>query len=446
MISVFLSLCVLISGVILSFSSGFVQIFRLSDGIKGMFFPDKSSSGEILPFGALCTNLAATLGTGNIIGVSVAVSSGGPGALFWMVVSAFFGMAVSYAEGVLGVKFRKADKKGRVCIGPFCYMEKAFGKRRNVFSKAYALFGMLSGIMGIGTVVQVSSAVSAVNDFFATGLNCNIPLVYGRYPLSGVVTGFVITIFCGLVIVGGAKRISSFSVCVVPVMSFVYIFFVLWVIFRYIGYLPRGLCLVIKGAFCPEAVTGGVVGSIWTSFATGVSKGVFSNEAGIGTGAISASCAMTDKAHRQGCVSMIATFTDTVIMCSLTGLAIVVTGAWQWEGVLPGMATSCAIIKGLPIAPVVTSLILTLGIVLFAFTSIVGWFFYSEKCLEYLFEGSYIAKNIYRILYVSAVFFGVFFTSEFAWNCADLFNTLMVIPNLSALILLKKYIIADCKK
>ena len=167
MISVFLSLCVLISGVILSFSSGFVQIFRLSDGIKGMFFPDKSSSGEISPFGALCTNLAATLGTGNIIGVAVAVSSGGPGALFWMVVSGFFGMAVSYAEGVLGVKFRKADKKGRVCIGPFCYMEKAFCKRRNVFSKAYALFGMLSGIMGIGTVVQVSSAVSAVNDFFA---------------------------------------------------------------------------------------------------------------------------------------------------------------------------------------------------------------------------------------------------------------------------------------
>lgn len=436
MLSIAFSVIILMTGIYFTFKTRFVQIFRLKDGFIHMLCDDSGANGSISPFSALCTTLAATLGTGNIVGVSVAICTGGPGALLWMVLSGFFGMALSYAEGYLAVKYRKKNPDGSYFGGPYCYIEKGMGRKWKPLAVVYALFAVVSGVLGIGTTIQVNSAASAVAVFFDNTAYGFVTLPSDNFPLHLVIFSVVITSAVALVIAGGIKRIASFSSVAVPVMSAIYMFFVLFAFFRNITFLPSALAEIVKGAFNPGAVTGGVVGSIAKTFAAGVTKGVFSNEAGLGTGAISASASRTSRSEHQGYVCMIATFVDTVVMCTLTGLVVVVTGVWKKSA--PGAhITGEALTIGSGLPGELISLVLMVSLVFFAFTSIVGWCCYCEGCIRYIFGDNKISMILFRIVYIFSVFAGAYMNNSFLWSFADILNTFMALPNLVALIYLR---------
>lgn len=438
MISSVFSVIILISGIYFTFYTGFVQF----DGIKGLFSHKKSkkSQGGISPFAAMCTTLAATLGTGNIVGVALAVAVGGPGSLFWMAVSGFFSMALAYAEGYLGVKYRSRSKDGEYYGGPFCYIEKGMGNSFRFVAKIYALFCALAGVLGVGTLIQINSASSACYDFFKNVSDTTVSLFGSDYHISVVVCSIIVSLLTSLVISGGINRIANFSSYAVPVMSVLYIGFVLVVLIKNFSALPDAFNRIFAGAFNPESVTGGICGSFIASFKTGVCKGVFSNEAGLGTAAITASCANTSSCKNQGSVCMLATFIDTVVMCTLTGLAIVVTDSWKMAGISGSQVTGYALCTGIGINENIISFVLMLSLVLFSFTSIVGWYCYCESCVKYLFANKKIFCRLYCALYVIAVFLGAYTDTELLWNISDVLNAFLALPNLLALFYLRSYI------
>ena len=429
---------VLISAVGVFYTKGtnFIQVFRLPKAFKCMLSDDTGEAGEMSGFASLCTVLAASIGTGNIVGVAAAICTGGPGAVFWMIVSAFFGMATIYAEGFLAIKYRKISSDGMIIGGPFCYIEKGMGERWKPLAVLFALFGMLAGLLGIGTFAQINAVTSCANDFFDPQ-NANTLCLFGKdYSLSVVLSGVVITLFAALVIMGGVKRIARVSEIIVPFMAVIYTAFIIIIILCNIHKLPNALGLIIKGAFNPEAVTGGIVGSVVVTISQGVSKGIFSNEAGLGSAAIAAASARTSNPSHQGLVCMLGTFIDTIVMCSITGLAIVVTDSWQISGIEGASVTAHAFRHGLPFSKEFSSFVLMLSMVFFAFTSMLGWNYYSEKCLRYLTGNSKLPLCIFRTLYVAAIFFGPYLTLDQVWSLADIFNSLMAIPNLVALVAL----------
>lgn len=440
MLSIIFSVIILITGIYFTFKSGFVQFFRLKDGFRYMLDDKFDQKGNISAFSALCTTLAATLGTGNIVGVSVSLCMGGPGALFWMIISGFFGMSLSYAEGYLAVKFRIKKSDGSFFGGPFCYMEKGMGKKYKPLAVIYTVFAVAAGVFGIGTTVQVNSATCAVDDFFDTFNPLSIITPFGEYSLPVIICGLLITLSVALVIAGGIGRIAAFSTVAVPVMSVFYMFFVIFAVLNNIAYVPEAFYEIIKGAVNPSAVTGGVVGSITKAFTSGVTKGVFSNEAGLGTGAISASASRTSSCEHQGSVCMIATFVDTVVMCSLTGLAVVVTDAWKITDASGAYVTGFALAGGCALPESVVSFVLMLSLIFFAFTSIVGWCCYCESCVRYLFGNSKNPIYVFRTVYIASVFCGAYFKSESLWSFADVLNTFMAVPNIIALIYLRNKI------
>jgi AGCS family alanine or glycine:cation symporter len=410
---------------------------------------EEGGEGEVSSFGALCTALSATIGTGNIVGVATAVCAGGPGAIFWMVVAAFFGMATKYSEGLLAVKYRVMEA-GHALGGPFYYIEQGMGERFGGnfkwLAKLFAFFGVCAGLLGIGTITQVNGITSAAQNFFDPG-NANTVTIpgIGTYSWVVVVVSALVTVFVALVLIGGIRRISTVAQIVVPFMAVIYIVFALVLVIANITKVPAALLTIVQAAFSPKAVTGGIVGSMLVAMQKGVARGIFSNEAGLGSAPIAAAAAQTKEPVRQGLVSMTGTFIDTIVICTLTGLSIVITGAWQVEGLEGVAVTSYAFENGLPFPARVSALILMLCLVFFAFTTILGWDYYSERCLEYLSGGRMGVVKAYRWLYILAVFIGPYMTVAAVWTIADIFNGLMALPNMIALFALSGIVAKETK-
>ncbi len=438
-----LILLIILTGIYLSVRMKGLQVRHLGKALKFMAQNEEGGTGEVSSFGALCTALSATIGTGNIVGVATAIAAGGPGALFWMIIAAFFGMATKYSEGFLAIKYRTIDENGHVLGGPFYYIENGMGKKWKWLAKIFAFFGLCVGILGIGTFTQINGISSAVTNFFdpntAWALN-----IFGR-DISWVVviTGAVVTLCTALVVIGGIKRISNVSQVVVPFMAVLYVVFAVVLLVCNAGRIPAALVQVVQGAFGfgdgisgIRAVAGGVLGAMMAAMQNGVARGIFSNEAGLGSAPIAAAAAKTKDTVRQGLVSMTGTFIDTVIICTMTGLSIVIAGSWAKEG-LEGVAiTTDAFQSGLPFPAAVSSFVLMICLVFFAFTTILGWNYYSERCLEYLTNKNKTAVKWYKWIYVLAVFIGPYMTVSAVWTIADIFNGLMAIPNIIAILAL----------
>lgn len=441
---------ILAVGILLTFRTRLVQISHLPKALKYMLENEEDGEGEVTSFGALCTALSATIGTGNIVGVATAIGAGGPGALFWMEVAAFFGMATKYAEGLLAVKYREIGKDGKALGGPFYYIEKGMGKNWKWLGKLFAVFAVLAGIMGIGTITQINGITSAVQNFFdPEGAAIAFSIGGNSYSWAIVISGLIVTLFVALVVIGGIKRISKVSEIIVPFMAVLYVVCCLILVFSNITKVPAAIVLICKSAFAPQAVFGGVVGiTIKTAMQKGIARGIFSNEAGLGSAPIAAAAARTKEPVRQGLVCMTGTFFDTIIICTMTGLSVVLTGAYElaMDGTLKGAAvTTEAFTRGLPFSNHICAFLLMISLVFFAFTTILGWDYYSERCLQYLVGNRNGIIKGYRILYILAVFAGPYLTVEFVWTFADIFNGLMAIPNLIALVALSGVVAAETK-
>ena len=441
-----LIILILFTGFLLTVRLGLLQVRHLGKALKFMVKNEEDGHGEVTSFGALCTALSATIGTGNITGVATAIALGGPGALFWMVVAAFFGMATKYAEGLLAIKYRTIDADGHVLGGPFYYIENGMGKGWRWLAKIFAFFGACVGLFGIGTFTQVNSIASAVKNFFDPESAHVAFTMFGRdYSLATIIAGLILTLCVGLVVIGGIKRIAKVSEVVVPFMAILYVVLALIIIFTNITAVPAALVSIVKSAFTGSALAGGAVGSMIVAMQKGIARGIFSNESGLGSAPIAAAAAMTKEPARQGLVSMTGTFIDTIIICTMTGLSIVIAGSWMNPGLEGVEITMDAFQKGLPFPPVVASFSLMICLVFFAFTTILGWDYYGERCVEYLFNRNRSVVQGYRWLYILAVFIGPYMTVAAVWNIADIFNALMAFPNLIALLALNGVVVRETK-
>ncbi len=441
-----LMVLIMAGGIYLTIRLGLLQIKRLPLALKWMVRNEEEGEGEVSSFAALCTALSATIGTGNIVGVATAVCAGGPGALFWMVAAAFFGMATKYSEGLLAVKYRVMDEDNHALGGPFYYIEQGMGKKWKWLAKVFAFFGVCVGLFGIGTFTQVNGIASAVRDFFDPQSlhTVTIPKI-GTYSWTVIIASLILAFFVALVLIGGIKRITSVAQVIVPFMAIIYVVFGAALILCNITAVPSAVVTIVKGAFQPQAVTGGVAGSMIVAMQNGVAKGIFSNEAGLGSAPIAAAAAQTKEPVRQGLVSMTGTFIDTIIICTMTGLSIVITGAWQVPGIEGVEVTTYAFQNGLPVPGQVSAFVLMLCLVFFAFTTILGWDYYSERCLEYLSGKNQKAVKIFRWIYIAAVFIGPYMTVSAVWTIADIFNGLMALPNMIALFALGGVVVKETR-
>ncbi|MCQ2108193.1 MAG: sodium:alanine symporter family protein [Fibrobacter sp.] len=444
---------ILFVGLLLTVRLGCLQVVNLPNALRYMLHNEKGGQGEVSSFGALCTALAATIGTGNIVGVATAIGTGGPGALFWMEMAAFFGMATKYAEGVLAVKYRKMDSDGKVLGGPFYYIEtglkERFGWNMKWLAVLFAIFGVCAGVMGIGTITQVNGITSAMARLTPNAAEF-VNIGGNSVSVTTAIAGVLVTAFSAFVIIGGLKRIAKVSTYVVPVMAILYILACLLLLMMNFAAIPEAIQTIVRAAFNPSAVTGGVVGTIFIAMQKGIARGIFSNEAGLGSAPIAAAAAKTNEPVRQGLVCMTGTFFDTIIICTMTGLAIVVSGAWDPKLGLEGVnITMEAFSRGLAFFPggaTIAPYFLAIALVFFAFTTILGWAYYSEKCLQYLIGGKKKKAILaYRWVYVAAIFIGPYLTVSAVWTCADIFNGLMAFPNLIALILLSGIVALETK-
>ena len=443
---------ILVTGLLLTCILRLNHLFNLKNAFRYMFHTEEGTEGDVSSFGALCTALSATIGTGNIVGVATAIGTGGPGALFWMELAAFFGMATKYAEGLLAVKYREFTPDGRVLGGPFYYIEKGLGKNWKWLAILFAVFGTLAGIMGIGTVTQIHGITSATLRFFDPNFAPNDPTtgvavlswfgISTTYSWAVVISGLVVTAATALVVIGGLQRIAKVSTVIVPFMAVFYVVIIAFLLLGNLSKITTALELIVRAAFNPSAFTGGMVGTIFIAMQKGIARGIFSNEAGLGSAPIAAAAAKTNEPARQGLVCMTGTFIDTIVICTMTGLAIVVTGAWEPSLGLQGVdITIEAFSRGLsflgPQSRVISGFFLMTALTFFAFTTILGWDYYSEKCLEYLVGSKrpWVIKA-YRFLYVAVVFVGPYLTVSVVWGLADTFNGMMAFPNLVALVLL----------
>lgn len=441
-----LMVLILAGGFLLTARLGLLQMRRLPLALKWMYKNEDGGHGEVTSFAALCTALSATIGTGNIVGVATAITTGGPGALFWMEIAAFFGMATKYSEGLLAVKYRTVAEDGHSLGGPFYYIEKGMGVKYKWLAKAFAFFGVGVGLFGIGTFTQVNGIASAVKGFFDPhDLHMvKIPGI-GNYSWAVIISSLILAFCVAAVIIGGLKRIASVAQVIVPFMALIYIIFSIMLLIFNIKEVPAAFVTIVKAAFNPSAVTGGIVGSMIVAMQKGIARGIFSNEAGLGSAPIAAAAAQTKEPVRQGLVSMTGTFIDTIVICTMTGLSIVLTGAWKQEGLEGVQVTSYAFRNGLPFPSQLSSFVLVICLVFFAFTTILGWDYYSERCLEYLTDSNFKIIKGYRYIYILAVFIGPYMTVSAVWTIADIFNGLMAIPNMIALFALSGVIVKETK-
>ncbi len=411
------------TGLFLMLRLKFMPLSKIGAGFKLMWQGRQkgdAESGEISPFQALMTCLAATVGTGNIAGVATAIFLGGPGALFWMWCTALVGMATKYCEVVLAVHYREKDELGEHVGGPMYAIKNGLGKKWLWLGTAFAIFGGFAGF-GIGNMVQVNSMAAALQTTF------NIPLW---------VTGVVTMVIVGMVILGGIKRIGKVAATLVPFMCVAYIIAAMVVLVVNAAEIPKAFEMIFTYAFTPIAATGGFAGAaVMAAIRFGVARGIFSNEAGLGTAGIAQAAGTTNSPVRSGMIGMLGTFIDTIIICSMTGLAIITSGVWTSGA--SGAALSAAAFE--QAMPGVGGYILTLALVVFAFTTILGWSYFGEKCWEYMVGTKSILP--FRILWVVAVPFGAIAQLDFAWLVADTLNGLMAIPNLLSLLLLSPIVV-----
>lgn len=415
------------TGILLSVRLGFLQVLKLPYAIKLILTSkDSAASGDINSVKALCTAMAATIGTGNIVGVATAIKAGGPGALFWMWIAAFFGMATKYSECLLAVKFRSVDANGAIAGGPMHYIEQGLGAKYKPLATMFAAFGVLVAYFGIGTFAQVNSIVDI------TKLSLGIEPLY---------TAIILTLLVAAVTIGGLKSISTVASKVVPAMAIIYFLSTVGFLVTFADKIPAAIAQVFHSAFNPTAAAGGFLGAtVMVAMRSGVARGVFSNESGLGSAPIVAAAAKTEWPAEQGLISMMGTFIDTIIICTLTGLTLIVSGLWT--GDLNGAAlTQAAFTQAYP---EVGKYLLCLGLVLFAFTTILGWNYYGERCMEYLVGVKGIMP--YRIVFIILVAAGAFLKLEAIWVLADIVNGLMAIPNLIALIGLSGVVVAETKR
>lgn len=391
-----------------------IQVRHLFYSLRLTFSREGGGEGDISHFGALMTALAATVGTGNIAGVSVAVALGGPGAIFWMWLTGLVGMATKYCEGFLAVKFRQVNHKGEISGGPMYYLEHGLGQKW--LGMCFAFFGAMAAF-GIGNMVQANTTVHALN---------------GSMGVSSILVGGVMMLLTGMVVLGGIKRIAEVASFLVPIMVAIYFLGALIVILNNLDQLGTGILMIFQDAFTGTAATGGFAGaSLANTIRYGVARGLFSNESGMGSAPIAAAAAKTNHPSKQALVSMSGTFIDTLIVCSLTALTLSSTGAWV-SGETGVALTLQAFSAGLP--GLWGKIIVTIGTVTFAFSTILAWEYYGEKCFEYLFGETYI--HYYRYAWVIFVFVGAQVKLDMVWNFSDAMNALMAVPNLIGLILL----------
>ncbi|HFI0633632.1 TPA: alanine/glycine:cation symporter family protein [Streptococcus suis] len=415
------------TGVYFTLRLGVFQISKLPTAFRLIFSSDQSGQGDVSSFAALCTALAATVGTGNIVGVATAITTGGPGALFWMWVAAFFGMATKYAEGFLAIKYRTKDANGQAAGGPMHYITLGMGQKWKPLAIFFAISGVLVALLGMGTFSQVNSIASSMSASF------------GLAPqLVSIVTAISIAFF----IFGGIEKISDVSTKIVPFMAILYVLASVTVLALHLDQLLPTLALVLKSAFTPAAAVGGFTGAtVQQAIQRGIARGIFSNESGLGSAPIAAAAAKSDNAVEQGLISMTGTFIDTLIICTLTGLTILVTGQWSVAGLEGAPLTQAAFasVFGQPGA-----LALTISLVLFAYTTILGWSYYGERCIEFLFGTKSILP--YRLVFVAMVALGGFLKLDLIWTIADIVNGLMALPNLIALLALSPVIIKETRQ
>ena len=414
------------TGVYLSFRTNFFSILKLGYVLKNtflkMFSKDVQGEGEITPFQAVATALAATVGTGNVAGVATAIALGGPGAIFWMWVSAIFGMTTKFGEVVLAVKYREKTDDGRFVGGPMYYIQN--GLKWKWLAIIFSIFGALAAF-GIGNMVQSNSVAASLQETFS------VP------PLA---TGIVLAVLTALVILGGIKRIGAVTEKLVPFMAAIYILGAIFIIILNGSHIPEAFGLIFKHAFTPAAASGGFVGAtIATAMRRGISRGVFSNEAGLGSAPIAHAAATTDHPVRQGLWGVFEVFMDTIVICTLTAMAIMVSGLWD-SGVTGAALTTQAFNEAIPGGGYIVSI----GIMLFAFSTILGWSYYGERCAEYLLGKKAILP--YRILWIPMVVIGSIGGLEFLWDLSDTLNGLMAIPNLIGVLLLSGTVISLTKE
>ncbi|MBO8171891.1 MAG: sodium:alanine symporter family protein [Bacillaceae bacterium] len=409
------------TGVFLSIRLRFMQFSSLPYALKLAFSrnQDKKSEGDISHFQSLMTALAATIGTGNIAGVATAVVAGGPGALFWMWVTAVFGMATKYAEAILAVKYREKDARGEMAGGPMYYIEKGLGWKW--LGILFAIFGSVAAF-GIGNMVQSNSVALAIQ---------------GSFQVPTWITGVILTVLTALVILGGIKSIGRVTAFLVPFMAVFYIIGGLIIILINFAEVPAAFALIFREAFTGEAVGGAVLGQV---IRYGVARGVFSNEAGLGSAPIAAAAAKTDMPGRQALVSMTGTFLDTIIVCTITGLVLIMSGL-VGGGLEGAELTSAAFDEMLP-GP--GGWLVTIGLLFFAYSTILGWSYYGEKCFEYLFGANSVFG--YRLVFTIFVLIGATVELDLVWLFADVFNGLMAVPNLIGLLGLSGVVVAETKR
>ena len=438
-----LMVLILAGGILLTVRLGVMQFRKLPLALKWMVKNEEGGEGEISSFSALCTALSATIGTGNIVGVATAVGAGGPGALFWMIVAAFFGMATKFAEGLLAVKYRVVAKDGHSLGGPFYYIEQGMGKKWKWLAKIFAFFGVCVGLFGIGTFSQVNGISSAVHGFFdSANAHCvNLPFL-GEYSWSVVISSLVLAFCVASVLIGGIKRIANVSQVIVPFMAIIYFLFAGILIITNITAVPSAIGVIVEAAFSPRAITGGVVGSMFVAMQKGVARGIFSNEAGLGSSPIVAAAAKTNSGVRQGLLSMTSVFVTTILTCSMTGLVIISSGLMDSSDMNGSTLVTAAYNMCLPHN--IGMYLIAVGIMFFAFTTILGWNYYGERCLVYL-TGTTKWIKPYKIIYIAAIALAPFLSLEPIWLLADITNALMIIPNLIAIIALRKVIIGETK-
>ncbi len=436
---------ILATGILLTIRTRGIQFTKLRFAFK-QIFKNNSGAGELSGFSALCTALSATIGTGNIVGVATAIAAGGPGALFWMWFAAIVGTATKYAECMLAIKYREIKPDGSVLGGPFYSIEKGMGKKWKWLAILFASFGVIGALLGIGTTTQINGITSAVNMAFES--STAFTLFNKDYTWATVIGGAIVTICAALVIIGGLKRISKVAEKVVPAMAIIYVFLGLSVIIMNATKVPAAFVLIFKSAFGWKAAAGGVAGfvmkQVMDAMQKGIARGIFSNEAGLGSAPIAAAPVQTNEPVEQGLVNMTGTVIDTLIVCTMTGLAIVIalcnpefvsvdpTGA-QLTGV---QLTSRALSFDLGGDGISVQFLLMVCLTFFAFTTILGWDYYSEKCLEYLTNGKMEFVMVYRLLYIVMIAVGPYFTVDAVFTIADITNGLMAIPNCVSLLVL----------
>ncbi len=412
-------------GVYLTLGLQLMPWLKIGHGFKLLFSGDADKDqGDISPFQALMTALSATIGTGNIAGVATAIFLGGPGAIFWMWITALFGMGTKYGEAVLAVKYREVDEQGRRVGGPMYYIKNGLGDNWKWLGFLFALFGTVAAF-GIGNMVQSNSVADALNS---------------NFNISPTITGVVLAVLVGLVILGGIKRIGDVAGKLVPVMAIAYILGSLIVIILNYGQIGEAFKLIFSSAFSGTAVTGGFAGAaVWAAIRFGVARGVFSNEAGLGSAPIAHAAAQTNDPVRQGMIGMLGTFIDTIIICTMTALVIILTGAWT-SGETGASLSTLAYGQGIAGG----NYIVTFGLVIFAFTTLLGWSYYGERCAEYIFGVKVIIP--YRVLWVIAILIGALIKLNIVWLLADVMNGFMAVPNLIALALLSPVIFKITKE